>query len=328
MARLGGSDLSDALINRAVQTSLGPLLESTRTLVVLVDSRGQFVASNPAFLQMRGGATGAVSILDLVPPAHKGELEQLLGTARSSGQAERGRLEFGSPDKSIACDCLIVPAERGAVLILAEPTQADFDLLAANERLSDELDAAQLAFKNKVAELEAVVAQADELAHTDTLTLLPNRRAIIADLQRQVTYAERYATPLAISMIDLDGFKAINDASGHPAGDKILGIVARDLRDRIRLPDEIGRYGGDEFLVVLPNSTAVAASDQATRLCQHVRSTPIAFAEARMVRLSLSAGITQFKRGDDDWHSLLERADRALYEAKRLGGDRWLILES
>ena len=117
-------------------------------------------------------------------------------------------------------------------------------------------------------------------------------------------------------------------ASGHAAGDKVLVTLARGLRDRIRQPDEIGRYGGDEFLVVLPNSTAVAASQQASRLCQYVRSTPLSLADGPATGLTLSVGITQLKHGDDDWHTLLERADRALYEAKHQGGDRWLILES
>jgi len=173
-----------------------------------------------------------------------------------------------------------------------------------------------------------VLVQAEELAHTDSLTLLPNRRAIIADLQRQVTYAERYETPLAISMLDLDGFKEVNDQLGHSAGDKVLAAVARGLRERMRHPDVIGRYGGDEFLVILPNSTAVAASEQALRLCEYVRTTPLAPLSAPATRLTLSVGITHFKPGDDDWHKLLERADRALYEAKRQGGDTWLILES
>jgi diguanylate cyclase (GGDEF)-like protein len=321
------SELNSALITSVVRSGLGPYLESTRTLVALVDGHGLLVGDNPAFELLRGGDPSAVSFLDLVSPAQRESAQQLLGSAIHAKKPVRGRIGFGSAEYSLGCDCLIVPAGRGATLIFAEPTQAALDLLAVNEQLAQELNDARQALDERAAELLAVVAQADELAHTDSLTLLPNRRSIIADLQRQVTYAERYGTPLAISMLDLDGFKAVNDSWGHPFGDKILGIVARDLRDRIRQPDEIGRYGGDEFLVVLPNSTAAAASEQASRLCQHVRSERIPH-EEESIQLTLSAGIAHFRQGDDDWSSLLERADRALYEAKRLGGDRWLILES
>lgn len=328
IALLGDSRFSNALINRVIRHGLGPFLESSRTLVAFVDSQGRPVAGNPAFEVLRRGDPSGVSFADLVLSEDRALLQQLLESTHRDRMPVRGRIQFGSPEKYITCDCLLVPASRGATLVFAEPLHADFDLLIANEQLTEELHATRSALDQKTAELHAVVAQADELAHTDSLTLLPNRRSIISDLQRQVTYSERYGTPLAISMIDLDGFKAVNDGSGHPAGDRILSILARTLRDCIRQPDEIGRYGGDEFLVILPNSTASAASEQASRLCQTARSTPVPVADGNLVRLTLSAGIAQFKQGDDDWHSLLERADRALYEAKRLGGDRWLFLES
>ncbi|MFH1183957.1 MAG: sensor domain-containing diguanylate cyclase [Chloroflexota bacterium] len=321
------SKLNSALITSVARHGLGPFLQSTRTLVALVDAHGRLVADNPAFELLLQSDPSAVSFLDLIAPVQREPVEQLLESARRAKKPIQGQIDFGTTGHSIGCDCLLVPAGRGATLLFAEPTHAAFDLLKANDRLAEELTAARSALDEKTAEFLAVVAHADELAHTDSLTLLPNRRSIIADVQRQVTYAERYGTPLAISMLDLDGFKAVNDSSGHLSGDKILGIVARDLRDRIRQPDEIGRYGGDEFLVVLPNSTAAAASEQASRLCQHVRSTRIPLGETS-IQLTLSAGIAQFRQGADDWSSVLERADRALYEAKHLGGDRWLLLES
>ncbi len=170
------------------------------------------------------------------------------------------------------------------------------------------------------------MTQADEVSHTDTLTFLPNRKFIVADLQRQVTFSERYDTPLSISMIDLDFFKKVNDVHGHISGDEVLRFVASELRDHIRQPDEIGRYGGEEFLVILPNSSLKAACEQATRLCQQVRSTPI-ISGGKVIRMTISIGIAQFRIHNENWEKLLDRADQALLQAKQNGRDQWAVLE-
>jgi diguanylate cyclase (GGDEF)-like protein len=302
-------------------------MEQAHTLVVLIDDHGRPTAANPAFERLHQWLPSAQRIDELVLPADRPRLGHLIAAAHNSRSAARQQIEFGLPDNVIRCNCLAVAAGRAATLILAEPALPYPDLLAVNADLADQLGHARSALDRKTAELQAVLAQADELAHTDSLTLLPNRRSIIADLQRHVTYAERYETPLAVSMLDLDGFKNVNDEFGHAAGDKVLISAAHGLRDRIRQPDQIGRYGGDEFLVILPNSIAMAASEQASRLCQYVRSTSFSLVEGPAARLALSVGIAQFSSGQD-WRALLDRADRALYEAKRQGGDRWLILES
>jgi diguanylate cyclase (GGDEF)-like protein len=316
------------LVNRAVRRGLDHLLAHGHVIVVLVDEQGRPAAANPAFERLRQRSPSAGSLTELVLPGHHKRLADMIALAHGSRSAIREQVNFGVPGAIVRCDCVALPVGRGATLIVAEPALQDSELIDTNARLEDDLAAVRAALDLKAAELQAVVAQADELAHTDSLTLLPNRRSIIADLQHQVTYAERYNTPLAITMLDLDGFKAVNDQLGHSVGDQVLGSVARGLRDRIRQPDVIGRYGGDEFLVILPNSTGAAASEQASRLCQFVRSTPLPPIEGFVTRLTLSAGITHFSPGDDDWRALIDRADRALYEAKRQGGDRWLILES
>lgn len=315
------------LIAEVALHGLGPFLDSTRMLVALIDADAQILAANPAFERLVSGAGPVPTVVDLITPEQRERASRLLDIAKRDQTPERGHFDFGLGVSSAGYNCLFVPADQGTILLFGEPIMADADLVSANEGLAVELDAARTQLADKTAELRAVVAQADEMVHTDSLTSLPNRHSIISSLRRHVTYAERYGTTLAVSMLDLDGFKAVNDDSGHPSGDFILSIVARALRDRIRQPDEIGRYGGDEFLVILPNSTAGAASDQASRLCQHLRSTSMPLGE-KTIRLTLSAGIAQFAPATDTWESLLDRADRALLEAKRLGGDQWLILET
>ena len=99
------------------------------------------------------------------------------------------------------------------------------------------------------------------------------------------------------------------------------------LRDHIRVPDLIGRYGGEEFLILLPNGTLKAATEQAGRLCQQIRSAPI-FSGQHAVPMTVSIGIAHFKPGVDDWRKLLDRADQALYQAKAAGRDQWAIVDA
>ena len=135
-------------------------------------------------------------------------------------------------------------------------------------------------------------------------------------------HSDRYGTPFSISMLDLDKFKLINDTYGHAIGDIVLRSVARYLRDNIREPDIVGRYGGEEFLVLLPSSRLQAAEEQAGRLCQLMRTTPI-LSDGQEYHVTISAGVAQYRTGQEDWQKLLSRADAAMYAAKAAGRDRW-----
>jgi diguanylate cyclase (GGDEF)-like protein len=105
-----------------------------------------------------------------------------------------------------------------------------------------------------------------------------------------------------------------------------LRSLAGELRDHIRYPDAIGRYGGEEFLLVLSHSTLRAASQQAERLCRHVRSLRIKSGEQE-IALTISIGIAQYRIHKEDWQVLLNRADAALYRAKNIGRDQWVAAE-
>lgn len=176
----------------------------------------------------------------------------------------------------------------------------------------------------KEIEIKAILAQAHEIANTDVLTFLPNRRKIIVDLQEEVIRSNRYGTPLSISLLDLDHFKDINDTYGHTTGDEALRSVSARLREQIRHPDTIGRYGGEEFLIVLPNSQIKAAGEQAERLCQTIRALQIE-ANDHSFKVTISIGVAQYKVGQENWEQFLHRADEALYQAKDKGRDQWLV---
>ncbi|MDO8597500.1 MAG: GGDEF domain-containing protein [Sulfuricaulis sp.] len=162
--------------------------------------------------------------------------------------------------------------------------------------------------------------QAEEMtqvAITDPLTSIMNRRGITVGLLDAMAQAERYRTPLTVAMVDIDHFKEINDTYGHEAGDRVLKNVAAILSDALRMPDKVGRYGGEEFLIVLPHTNLAQGSKIVERIRASV-SKKIFDQGAKKARLTISIGVTQFQPGED-LEQLMSHADKALYDAKKGG---------
>lgn len=192
--------------------------------------------------------------------------------------------------------------------------------------MESELKKTERALEIKEIELKAVLAQAHEISNTDVLTFLPNRRKVIVDLQEEVIRSTRYGTPLSISLVDIDHFKNINDTYGHATGDEVLRTFSARLREQIRNPDTLGRYGGEEFLIVLPNSEVKAAVEQASRLCQHIRTMQVE-SNDHVLSVTISIGVAQYRIGQENWEQFLHRADTAMYQAKNNGRDQWAVAE-
>ena len=165
--------------------------------------------------------------------------------------------------------------------------------------------------------------EARQLADLDALTGLHNRRYFHETLAREVARAHRYNRSLALVVFDLDDFKAINDRIGHLAGDSVLAEAADRVRDVVRSADVACRIGGDEFAVILPESSLKDADQLYKRLEQAISMRPVGQAG----RLHLSAGVTDL-RPDDDTISFFERADEALYRAKGSGKGTIVAVET
>jgi diguanylate cyclase (GGDEF)-like protein len=163
------------------------------------------------------------------------------------------------------------------------------------------------------------LAKAERRAATDELTGLPNARAVQDTLKRLVAQAARSELPLAAVMLDLDRFKALNDDFGHEAGNDVLAAVGRALDSAVRASDFVGRYGGEEFVVLLPDTDADGALALAEKIRRAVSSLQFA-AVPRVVTASL--GVAALAPDVLDGQTLLRNADRALYAAKEHGRDR------
>jgi diguanylate cyclase (GGDEF)-like protein len=173
-------------------------------------------------------------------------------------------------------------------------------LIEENERLH----AALVEMRSRIAELE-------QLADTDTLTPLPNRRAFLRRLEAVVQYTARHNTPAAILYIDLDGLKRINDDHGHQVGDAVLLHLARLLGDNLRATDMVARIGGDEFGLILDHLNEVDATAKAKALADYVSAHPVDIGTAR-VGLHITVGLAMVRPGEPV-ATLLERADAAMY---------------
>jgi diguanylate cyclase (GGDEF)-like protein len=183
------------------------------------------------------------------------------------------------------------------------------------KRLQDELDR-----KNR--ELEALNKRLRKLSITDGLTELFNHRHVHELLRDEFERSRRTEEPLAVAMIDLDRFKQVNDTYGHPTGDVVLYETAQILRDTAREIDMVGRYGGEEFIAILPNTDEA----EAARFAERVRAAVEAHEyrdEPNLIRMTCSSGVASFPSdGADSPEQLLKKADDALYEAKESGRNR------
>jgi diguanylate cyclase (GGDEF)-like protein len=205
------------------------------------------------------------------------------------------------------------------ILTVARPLEAPFadDELRLLRAIADQL-ALAIRHAGLVDELRA-------LSTTDELTGLPNRRMMLRRLDAEIDRARRFAHPVSVVAIDIDHFKILNDTRGHPTGDAALRVVAEILGGNVRRVDLVARMGGEEFLVLLPESTTAEAATVAEKLRQAIAARDVPGGDTQPAgHLTISLGVATLRDGEAS-AALLERADRALYAAKRRGRDRVVV---
>jgi diguanylate cyclase len=188
--------------------------------------------------------------------------------------------------------------------------------ISASRVQADELN-------TRVRQLEGELQRLSEEVSTDALTQVANRRGLAQAFDVESARSQREGRPLAIGLIDIDNFKKLNDSLGHGAGDVALKTLAAQVRAALRPVDHVARFGGEEFVVLLPGSALAAAQEALTRV-QRSLSMGLFMHEGREVFITFSAGVTLWQNGEP-LGSALERADSALYEAKRAGKNRTCV---
>lgn len=248
------------------------------------------------------------------------QAQALLGMSRADFADLTSRIAESVPEMASVFDIrLTEPARAQALLEHAQE-------LIALRNLREIHRNAQL--REEAERLRDHARAAEETARRDPLTGLYNRAHFEPELARHFDEARRFGWPLALAFIDLDAFKQINDRYGHLVGDEVLRQFAAILRASVRHEDVVCRYGGEEFLILLPGTSAVAAHKLMQRLLLAIAETPLSESGDALVRVTGSVGLAVNDDGQG-WSSaraMLEAADRALYGAKEDGRNRLIVV--
>lgn len=250
------------------------------------------------------------------PANHETTVARLRQTRQSEllGPEDAASLAVGG----VAGHCLAIPALSGdggfRLLLVWKPGEAiprqQVDIAAAmTKQVSVALDNARL------------IKELENLATTDGLTRLYNRRHFMDRAETEFDRSRRYKRDMSVLLLDADHFKNINDSHGHEMGDRVLRILANACRQNLRQLDEIGRYGGEEFVMLLPETSVALAVETAERLRAAIEQLHIPSASGD-IRLTASIGIATASEGTESVAALINDADRALYNAKRGGRNR------
>jgi diguanylate cyclase (GGDEF)-like protein len=292
---------------------LGASIDLDEVLSRTLDAAGAMTGADAALVSMEG-PDGKPLVATLALSAEEAELQTIAGPL-DGGQARSISISNGDRIHSgIAVPLAGEEGELGSLSVFSrspsdsfgEAARAELELLAA--RAGPALDNAKR------------FREARQLADLDALTGLHNRRYFHETLAREVARAQRYDRRLALIVFDLDDFKKVNDRIGHLAGDAVLAEAAERVRDVVRSADIACRVGGDEFAVILPESTLADADQLYRRIQAAVSARPL----VQVGKLHLSAGVAEL-RSEDDGTSLFERADEALYRAKNAGKDQIVV---
>lgn len=185
---------------------------------------------------------------------------------------------------------------------------------------------ALIGFSSDVTELFKLKEEFKELANTDPLTHLYNRRFFTEQAEKEYQRAKRYSLFMTLISIDVDHFKRINDQFGHPAGDQVLREIAKQLEANLRQPDILARIGGEEFSILLPETSAQSAMVFAERIRKEQSELKITGDWQGEINISVSIGVSSFISTDNAFDDLFSRADKALYQAKNSGRNKVFYL--
>jgi diguanylate cyclase (GGDEF)-like protein len=303
------------------------LQELTSVVIALLDENGNVLAANRGFLRMASppetpGELWNVRSLFVNPRLE--DVQMLVSYQRSALLLYRGILNIAHGDQP--CRSLqghIYRWQQGRLLVAAEYDVEGLEMLGATVmQLNHELAETQRQLLRANRKLKRSEATVRELIHTDSLTGVGNQRQLDEALASEIERGRRYGDALCLLIADLDHFKEVNDRCGRAVGDEILKRFAALLRDHCRQSDLVARFGGKEFVLLLPDADLARATACAERIRQRLESQPLAPQVAPQIgRLTASFGVAMLA-AHEEGADLLRRADQALYRSKKEGRNR------
>ena len=308
------------------------LLKHTNARIALLDRKGGIIETNEVMGKILNAAHGETKLENLLVFSSRQRFRDMLGITFDGRAPIRAVLNFVSEENDLpdSCACLIFPLDEEAMLLYAEPLPP-LDKKQAKEylRLSNDFASANRALQKtrheltqKKKMLEEALGKIEHLARIDHLTDLPNRRSVMERLKSEISRSRRYKSPLSLFILDIDHFKKVNDTHGHQEGDRVLHRCGEIMNNTHREADFIGRYGGEEFICIMPEIGIENARESAERLRRSIENEPFPLKSGKNIQITISIGVSQFHHEHDHQEALLARADEALYEAKENGRNR------
>jgi diguanylate cyclase (GGDEF)-like protein len=306
---------------------LGPYAESRRDIPRLFDRLRSLTGGNAKqsadLERFRRRLESYYALLDhTIALAAAGRRDE----AQSVVRAGVGKREVENVLREIAG----IEAEEHRLLALRRAAYAGADrrsehyglaLAAAGLAMLVLLVASAIAALRANARAAGATAELQRIATTDALTGLWNRRHLLERLEAETGRSRRNGRPLCLAILDVDHFKRVNDRHGHPAGDEVLRVLARRIKDAVRLSDVVGRMGGEEFAILMPETDRAQARLVCERLGEMVAREPVRLPSGAGLNVTLSTGIA-LMAGEEESDRLISRADSALYDAKAEGRNR------
>jgi diguanylate cyclase (GGDEF)-like protein/PAS domain S-box-containing protein len=295
--------LQTLMRNRDELAQLARVFESAQEGISITDPDGRILNVNPALCKMTGYDRN-----ELIGHSH---------SVLSSGRHDRSFYEsMWSQLKSHG-------SWRGEIWNRRKNGDLFVELLTISALKDDQGAVTQyLGLFSDITELKRKESALQHLAHFDPLTGLPNRVLLSDRLNRAILHSQRKHKLLAVCFIDLDGFKAVNDAYGHELGDILLIEVARRLRNAVRAEDTVSRLGGDEFIVLLGDLESISECEQVLKRIHQDLSEPYQL-QKHSASIGASSGVVIYPTVDDDADALIRFADQAMYQAKQAGRNRF-----
>lgn len=284
-------------------------------LLQIRNKKTDLLLSNKAFQQLFNlNVTQDITDLSGLPADFIGQLQQL---DHCSPSALWCMTTENNSCLHFKLQCSQLHAEPAFSLLTMVDISEQHNAMLQLKKQNDEL-------LKRLTDIELLKNRISEQAIRDPLTNLFNRRFLNEFMERELAQARRNQKPLAVVMLDLDHFKQLNDQYGHQTGDKVIEMVAKHLLRQSRRTDILFRFGGEEFLVILPNTTAAQAKHLAENWRVHVEQSQV-FAKHQAVNITLSAGVACYPEHGTTAFNLIQTADEALYQAKAAGRNQVVL---
>lgn len=326
------------LIPLLLQHGSDVVLYHTACPIALLDQYGFLVEWNASMHKLCERLRQSDNIYQLLVSGSQTRFRSMLRAALSGQQSRKEMLHFTTAQNGlpISYECHIIPVPDSRVLFFADfvppldQRSAEMSLQVMNE-LATTTRALQKS-RHELLEKEQTLAEAlvsiERVAYIDELTQTLNRRSLMSRLEQEVDRSLKHGNSLSILLVDVDHFKQVNDQYGHQAGDLLLKLLAECEQHILRKTDILGRYGGEEFLVVLPDTDIHTATLVAQRLRAAIEAADFTLQAGLVIHKTVSIGVAKLYVSTDTVELLLARADSALYQAKEGGRNRVCIWES